>query len=54
MVVLETADLNATELTAYYRERVLFTEQVYRWLQAASTWPELLCWRHLMQMQIQC
>ena len=33
-VVLETADLNGTELSAYYRERGLFSEQVERWRQA--------------------
>ncbi len=30
-VVLETAGLNATELSAYSRERGLFPEQVERW-----------------------
>ncbi len=30
-VVLETAGLNATELSAYCRERGLFPEQVERW-----------------------
>ena len=35
-VVLETAGLNATELSAYCRERVLFPEQVSRWRQAAQ------------------
>ena len=34
-VVLETAGLNATELSAYCRERGLFPEQVSRWRQAA-------------------
>jgi septin family protein len=33
-VVLETAGLNATELSAYCRERGLFPEQVERWRQA--------------------
>ena len=33
-VVLETAGLNATELSAFYRERGLFPEQVERWWQA--------------------
>ena len=35
-VVLETAGLNATELSAYCRERGLFPEQVDRWRQAAQ------------------
>jgi transposase len=35
-VVLETAGLNATELSAYCRERGLFTEQVERWRQASQ------------------
>lgn len=35
-VVLETAGLNATELSAYCRERGLYTEQVERWRQAAQ------------------
>ena len=30
-VVLETAGLNATELSAYCRERGLYPEQVERW-----------------------
>ncbi len=30
-VVLETAGLNATELSAYCQERGLFPEQVVRW-----------------------
>ena len=34
-VVMETAGLNATELSAYCRERGLFPEQVERWRQAA-------------------
>ena len=34
-VVLESAGFNATELSAYCRERGLFPEQVSRWLQAA-------------------
>ena len=33
-VVLETAGLNATELSGYCRERGLFPEQVERWRQA--------------------
>ena len=37
-VVLETAGLNATELSAYCRERGLYPEQVDRWRQAAPTW----------------
>ena len=36
-VVLETAGFNATELSAYCRERGLFPEQVDRWRQAAPT-----------------
>jgi len=35
-VVLETAGFNATELSAYCRERGLFPEQVDRWRQAAQ------------------
>ena len=35
-VVLETAGLNATELSAYCRERGLFPKQVSRWRQAAQ------------------
>jgi transposase len=35
-VVLETAGLNDTELGAYCWERGLFSEQVYRWRQAAT------------------
>jgi hypothetical protein len=34
-VVLETAGLNATELSAYCRERGLYPEQVERWRQTA-------------------
>ena len=34
-VVMETAGLNATELSAYGRERGLFPEPVTRWRQAA-------------------
>ena len=36
MVVLETAGLNATELSAYCRERGLYPEQVERWRQASQ------------------
>jgi transposase-like protein len=36
MVVLETAGLNATELSAYCQEHGLFSEQVSRWRQAAQ------------------
>ena len=36
-VVLESSGLNATELSAYCRERGLFPEQVERWRQAAPT-----------------
>ena len=35
-VVMETAGLNETELSAYCRERGLFPEQVSRWRQAAQ------------------
>jgi len=35
-VVLEAAGLNATERSAYCRERGLFPEQVSRWRQAAQ------------------
>jgi len=35
-VVLETAGLKVTELSAYCRKRGLFPEQVERWLQAAQ------------------
>ena len=35
-VVLETAGLNATDLSAYCRERGLFPEQVNRWRQASQ------------------
>lgn len=35
-MVLETADLNATELSEYCRERGLFPEQVVRWRQATQ------------------
>lgn len=35
-VVMETAGLNATELSAYCRERGLFPQQVERWRQAAQ------------------
>ena len=35
-VVLETAGLNATELSAYCRERGLFPDQVERWRQASQ------------------
>ena len=35
-VVLETVGLNATELSAYCRERGLFPEQVDRWRQTAQ------------------
>jgi transposase len=34
--VLETAGLNATELSAYCRQRGLFPEQVERWRQASQ------------------
>ena len=35
-VVLETPGLNATELSAYCRERGLYREQVERWRQASQ------------------
>ena len=35
-VVLETAGLNVTELSAYCRERGLYPEQLERWRQAAQ------------------
>ena len=35
-VVLDTAGLNATELSAYCRERGLYPEQLERWRQAAQ------------------
>ena len=35
-VVIETAGLNATELSAYCRERGLYPEEVERWRQAAQ------------------
>ena len=35
-VVLETAGLNTTEMSAYCRERGLYPEQVDRWRQAAQ------------------
>ena len=35
-VVLETAGLNASELSAYCRERGLYPEQVERWRQASQ------------------
>jgi len=35
-VVMETAGLDATELSTYSRKRGLFTEQVERWRQAAQ------------------
>ena len=35
-VVLDTAGLNATELSAYCRERGLYPEQVERWRQASQ------------------
>jgi transposase len=35
-VVLETAGLNATELSAYCREKWLYPEQIERWRQASQ------------------
>ena len=37
-VVLETAGLNATELSAYCGQKGLYPEQVHRWRQAAQGW----------------
>ena len=51
MVVLETAAFNATELSAYCRERGLYPEQVSHWRQVAPTWPWPACRRHLMPTQ---
>ncbi len=42
-VVLETAGLNATELSAYCRERGLYPEQVERWRQASQDANESQC-----------
>jgi transposase len=54
-VVLETAGLNATELSAYCRERGLFPEQVDRWRQASPTSAKgRACRRHLMPTKSQC
>jgi transposase-like protein len=53
-LVLETAGLNATELSAYCRERGLLPEQVERWRQAAPTWPWPACRRHFMPMPSCC
>jgi transposase-like protein len=53
-LVLETAGLNATELSAYCRERGLFPEKVDRWKKAAATWPWPACRRHLMPMPSRC
>ena len=50
-VVLETAAFNATELSAYCRERGLYPEQVSHWRQVAPTWPWPECRRHLMPSQ---
>ena len=36
MVMLETAGLNATELSSHCRDRGLYPEQVERWRQAAQ------------------
>jgi transposase len=35
-VVLETAGLNATQISAYCRKRVLYLQQVERWRQTAQ------------------
>ena len=53
-LVLETAGLNAIELSAYCRERGLFPEQVNRLGKAAATWPWPACRRHLMPMPSRC
>ncbi len=54
-VVLESAGLNSTELSAYCRERGLFPEQVSRWRQAAPTSAiGRACRRHLMPMPSRC
>ena len=54
-VVLESAGLNATELTAYCRERGLFPEQVSRWRQAAPTSAKgRACLRQLMLTPSRC
>jgi transposase len=50
-VVLETAAFNATELSAYCRERGLYPEQVSHWRQVAPTWPWPAFRRHLMPTQ---
>ena len=50
-VVLETAGLNATELSAYCCEQGLYPEQVSHWQQVAPTWPWPECRRHLMPSQ---
>ena len=36
MVLVETADFNATELSSYCRERGLLRDQVGRWRQTAQ------------------
>ena len=54
-VVLESAGLIATELSAYCRERGLFPEQVSRWRQAAPTSAKgRACRRHLMPTPSRC
>ena len=54
-VVLESAGLNATELSAYCRERGLFPEQVSRWREAAPTSAKgRACRRHLMPTPSRC
>ena len=52
--VLETAGLNATELSAYCWERGLFSEHMSHWRQAAPTWPWPACRRHLMPKPNRC
>jgi len=42
-VVLETAGLNANELSAYCCEQGLYPEQVERWRQAAQDANEIQC-----------
>ena len=54
-VVLESSEFNATELSAYCRERGLFPEQVERWRQTAPTEAKgRACRRHLMPMPMWC
>ena len=52
-VVLETAGLNATELSAYCRERGLFPEQVERWREASQDANEkpVLTWKEQKELE---